>query len=288
MKKAIFSLMLAISFSCLAEVIEINETIAYSGAISGNNIFLTLSFKGEEVVGDYFYEKYKVPIALHGKLSGSELLLIEKTIKGEAYIGAEKKGGFISGAWSLNGRVHEVYVQALSKSYRDIVNEVKVLKQEGLVRTLLISFKNGAEQNIDVSVLEDEVLVIFEDFTFDGYPDMRVLELEAGGNSSFLYFDYDVSAGRYVSSSSEINDLVSPRIVHSKKAIISISRDGCCIYQAKKILPKELHFATYDFDSRSGYVNIINRVSGGVAKKPISEKQFEDDYLIFMSPVGSE
>lgn len=178
MEKVIFPLLLVASLNCLAERLEISEVIAYRGAISGNNIFMTLSSRGEVVVGDYFYEKYQVPISLHGRFSGSELFLIERAVKGDAYIRAERKRGIISGAWSLNGRVHEIYARALSRPYEDIVGEIKIEKQEGLSRTLFISFKKGAEQSIDISVLEDGLLVIFEDFTFDGYPDMRVLELE--------------------------------------------------------------------------------------------------------------
>lgn len=89
-------------------------------------------------------------------------------------------------------------------------------------------------------------------------------------------------------SSVEINDLVSPRVIHSQKAIMSVSRDGCCVYQAKKVLPKELHLATYDFESGSGYVGVINKITGEVAKEQISERQFKDGYLDFMSPVGAE
>lgn len=282
MKKVILSLILTLPFNCLAETLEINETIAYSGTLANQNIFMTLSTTRDRVIGSYFYTRYKTPIALHGSTSGSKLLLIEKTINGEAYIDADIKEGTLRGTWELKGKIHKVHAQALSKSHEAIVKEINILEQDITSRALSIIFKNGTNQNIDIPTLEQSTLIIFEDFTFDGYPDMRILELEAGGNSSFIYFEYDVSTGKYVTSSSEISHLVNPNIIHSEKIITSASKDGCCIYHAKKILAKELHSASYDYESKSGHVAIINKATRQETIKPISEKYFKDNYLNFM------
>lgn len=287
MKKSIFYLMFFLPLNSLAGDLEISEIIAYGGTISNKNIIMTLSAQKGNVSGDYFYSKYKVSIPLHGSISDSKLHLVEKTLNGDAYIDAEKKEGTIDGTWELNGKAHKIHAQALSKSYEDIIKGVDVTKQDDPNKTLNIIFKNGINQSIDISTLEDSTLIIFEDFTFDGYPDMRVLELEAGGNSSFIYFEYDVTTGTYVNSSAEIRDLVNPRIIHSENTIMSTSRDGCCVYYVKKILPKESHFAIYDFESKSGHVTITNKATGDVSTKPIGEDYFEDNYLSFTGSIKS-
>lgn len=283
MRKIVFSLFFAISLNCSAEVLGIEEIIAYSGTIANSNVFLTLSYQDDQVAGNYFYEKYKAPIALHGNTSGTSLLLIEETMNGDAYIDLENKGGVISGEWALGRKRYKVQAKALSRSYKDLIGEIKVVAQGGADKNLVISFAGGKRQNIRFSTLESSVLIVFEDFTFDGYPDLRILELEAGGNSSFIYFDYDVEAGQYVESSAELRALVSPRVIHSENVIISVSKDGCCVYQVKKIMPSETHLARYDFDSNAGSLSIISRAGKDRSRKPITEKQFKDGYLNYMS-----
>jgi len=204
-------------------------------------------------------------------------------MSGDAYIDLENKGGVISGEWALGRKRYKVQAKALSRSYKDLIGEIKVVAQGGADKNLVISFAGGKRQNIRFSTLESSVLIVFEDFTFDGYPDLRILELEAGGNSSFIYFDYDVEAGQYVESSAELRALVSPRVIHSENFIISVSKDGCCVYQVKKIMPSETHLARYDFDSNAGSLSIISRAGKDRSRKPITEKQFKDGYLNYMS-----
>lgn len=285
MRKKFIFLAFFLSFNCLAEALEVDEVVAYRGTISDQNVFMTLSAKKDRVVGSYFYDRYKVPIALHGSVSGSRLLLIEETIAGNAYVELENSRGIISGAWVLGERKYKVQAKALSVSYQDLITEIEVVGIDSADKKLLINFIGGERQSIEFSTLEASVLIIFEDYTFDGFPDMRILEFEAGGNSSFIYFDYDVATGRYVNSSAEISALVSPRVIHNERAVISISKDGCCVYQVKKITPKEVHFANYNFDSKVGFLSIASRDTGGVSKKPITQKQFEESYLSYMSPV---
>ena len=285
MRKNLFSLFFGISLNCSAEVIGVEEIIAYSGTISNSDVFFTLSYKDGQVAGNYFYEKYKVPIALNGSMSGVGLRLIEKTMNGDAHIDLEKKRGVINGEWVLGQKKYKVQAKALSRSYKELIDEVRVEAQGGADNNLIIKFTGGQKQSIRFSTLEQSVLIIFEDFTFDGYPDLRILELEVGGNSSFIYFDYDVATRQYVKSSAEIRALVSPRVIHSENSIISISRDGCCVYQVKKIMPNETHLARYDFDSKTGSLNISGRAGRGMTRKPITEKQFQDGYLNYMSPV---
>lgn len=284
MKKSILYLMSALSFNCLAEPLEINETIAYSGTLANQNVFMTLTNTSGKILGSYFYTKYKSPIALHGSILDSKLSLIENTTKGDAYIDAEIKEGTVTGTWQLKEKSHKIHAQALSKPYETIIKEVSLVEQDSTSKTLSIIFTNGKSQNIDVSILEQSTLIVFEDFTFDGYPDMRILELEAGGNSSFIYFVYDPVIEKYITSSPEISSLVNPKIFHSENIITSTSKDGCCSYHAKKILPKELHSASYDYDSKLGQEIITNKITGQESIKQINEKYFEEHYLNFMGP----
>jgi hypothetical protein len=281
MKKSITLLALMLPLSCLAVNPEINEKISYSGKIGEQNIFMTLSTSNSKVLGSYFYVKYKTPITLSGSFSDSKLLLIEKTVHGDAHINAEIKEDTIDGIWELNGKHHKIHSKSLSKSYKSMIREINILNEDNENQTLSISFRNGTSQKIDISILEPSTLILFEDFTFDGYPDMRILELEAGGNSSFIYFDYDVKTGNFVTSSNEISRLVNPEIFHSEKIIISTSRDGCCTYRATKILSKEVHSANYDFESKTGNETIKNKETGNESRKSINAKYFEDNYLNF-------
>jgi hypothetical protein len=286
MKIYIFLLALFFPLSCLAVTPEINETIAYSGKIGKQNIFMTLSTASGKVFGNYFYTKYNSPITLSGSLSDSKLLLTEETINGNAYINAQIKEGSINGTWELNGKSHKIYSKALSKSYETIIKEIDVSDEGNENKILSITLIDGTSQNIEISTLEKSTSIIFEDFTFDGYPDMRILEVETGGNSSFIYFDYDAKNRKFKTSSNEISRLVSPKIFHSEKIIISTSRDGCCTYHAIKILPTEVLSASYDFESKTGSEIIKNKGTGSDLKQPITEKYFEDNYLNFKGSTG--
>lgn len=281
MKKTILSLVATLSFSCLAETLEINEIIAYRGTLANRNVFITLSRTEDRILGSYFYTRYKTPIALHGSFSGSKLFLIEETNNGEAHIDAEIKGGTISGTWKLKERTHEIHAQPLSKPYETIIEKINISEQGSTSKTLSITFKNGTNQSLDISTLEKSTLIIFEDFTFNGYPDMRILELEAGGNSSFIYFEYDVATEKYVASSSEIRNLINPNIIHNEKIITSVSKDGCCTYHANKIMPNEIHTVIYDYESKTGHATIINKKTGQETRKSINAEYFEGNYLNF-------
>ncbi|MBU1331792.1 MAG: hypothetical protein KJ884_11990 [Gammaproteobacteria bacterium] len=286
MKNNIFLLALIFPLSCLAVTPEINETIAYSGKLGKQNIFMTLSTTNGKVLGNYFYTKYNSPITLSGSLSDSKLLLIEETTNGTAHINAAINEGTISGTWALNGKSHNIHSKALSKSYENIIKKIDVSDKGNENKTLSITFIDGTSQTIEISTLEKSTLIIFEDFTFDGYPDMRILEIEAGGNSSFIYFDYDAQNRKFKISSDEISRLVSPKIFHSEKIIISISRDGCCTYHAIKISPTEVFSASYDFESKTGSEILKNKGVGSELEKPITENYFEDNYLNFKGTTG--
>ncbi|MCJ8170929.1 XAC2610-related protein [Atopomonas sediminilitoris] len=286
MKINIFLLALFFPLSGLAVTPEINETIAYSGKIGKQNIFMTLSATSGKVFGSYFYTKYNSPITLRGSLSDSKLLLTEETINGDAHVSAQIKEGSIDGIWELNGKSYKIYSKALSRSYKDIIKKIDVSDEGNGNKILSITFIDDARQDIEISILEKSMSIIFEDFTFDGYPDMRILEIEAGGNSSFIYFDYDAQNRKFKASSNEISRLVSPRIFHSEKIIISVSRDGCCIYRVIKISPTKIISASYDFESETGSEVIKNKGAGSDLERPISEKYFEDNYMNFKGATG--
>lgn len=286
MKINIFFLALFFPLSGLAVTPEINETIAYSGKIGKQNIFMTLSTTSGKVFGSYFYTKYNSPIALSGSISDSKLLLTEETINSDAHISAQIKEGSIDGVWELDGKSHKIYSKALSRSYKAIIKKIDVSDEGNGNKVLSITFIDDARQDIEISILEEATSIIFEDFTFDGYPDMRILEVEAGGNSSFIYFDYDAQSRKFKASSNEINRLVSPRIFHSEKIIMSVSRDGCCIYHVIKISPEKVVSASYDFESKTGSEVIKNKGAGGDLERPIGEKYFEDNYLNFKGATG--
>jgi hypothetical protein len=281
MKKIMLLLVLVIPFRCLAADPEISETIAYDGKIGGQNVFMTLSITNDSVFGSYFYKKYRSPIPLGGSVFGSKLMLTEVADNGGARIEAELKKDGIEGIWSLNEESHITKYKALSKSYLTIIDKIDVLRGDDENKILAITFVDGASQKIDLPLIEERTLIIFEDFTFDGYPDMRILELEAGGNSSFIYFDYNSAINKFESSSKEIGRLVDPKIFHDEKVIISVSRDGCCIYHAIKILPKEIRLANYDFESKVGSEITKDKSAQGESKRAISEKYFEENYLKF-------
>lgn len=283
MRNIVLLLALVLPFRCFAGTPEISEIIAYSGKLGGQNVFMTLSFASGKVIGSYSYRKYGVPIPLTGSVFGSKLLLVEKTESGDAHIDAELKEGSIEGVWKRSDKFHDVEYKALSKSYSAIIKKVDVLKSESENRIVSITFANGASQRLEVSVMEEKTLIIFEDFTFDGYPDMRILELEAGGNSSFIYFDYDVGSKKFKRSSSGVEDFIDPKVIHEEKAIISVSKDGCCIYHAKKILPTEIRSASYDFKLGVGSEVVKNKITKSESKQSINEIDFEKGYLGFMA-----
>ncbi|WP_313025334.1 XAC2610-related protein [Pseudomonas lopnurensis] len=239
---------------------------------------MTLVNDGEKINGEYFYRKYKIPISLQGSIIDSTLSLTESTDRGKAYIKANISGNKIEGEWKNKNKSYEIHAQALSNSYKDLVTDIIIGGTE-TNRELKVIFKNGIIQDLSFDSLTSRPLIIFEDFTFDGQPDMRILELETSGNSSFSYFEYNSERKRFIGASPEISNLVSPRILHHEKTILSISRDGCCLYQAQKIQPNEYRLAEYDYDSKSGHEQIENLETKEKSSKPINKDYFEQNYL---------
>lgn len=141
---------------------------------------MTLNMNNKAVLGEYFYTKYKAPIALHESIDDSRITLTESTPNGEAHINATIKAEAISGVWQHNKKTHGVHLEPLSTSYKNIINTIIVTRLDSGTRLLRLNFKSGVNQNIEIEPLTKFTSIIFEDFTFDGYPDMRILELEAG------------------------------------------------------------------------------------------------------------
>ena len=80
------------------------RTIELSGSISDKYpIKMTLTFKGDKVLGFYFYEKYKSKILLEGQINGDKITLIESPdYESEFTIGfiGDLNGDSFSGIWT--------------------------------------------------------------------------------------------------------------------------------------------------------------------------------------------
>ena len=279
---AMFCMLIAASHAGLAEEVSISEIIYYNGTIAGQEIAMSLEFIGSNVAGGYVYKKYKKPIDVTGEYKGKKLNLAELHDGAvAANIHAIKKDAAFEGTWQ-DEKTYYFRVKPASKSYKDLIKSIAP-SETGIT----IYFKNGLNQEIDADTLADSLSITFEDFTFDGYPDIRILELEGGGNSSYIYYGYDPGTLQYVKSVSEINDLVNPLVIHSKKLLSGFIKDGCCSYSVVTIDEHQIRRAEYNYVLGTGKERITDKFSKKVVERSISKEGFEVDYFSFVQKKGS-
>jgi hypothetical protein len=277
MKKilALLGILGATAKPCLAEDMTITEITHYRGAIAHNQITMVLENINGGVHGKYIRMNDGTPITVTGAYNGNMLELIEKREStGTARINAQRKGtGKIEGTWE-DEKEYEFHATPSSKTYRETI--AKIASNE---TSLIISPRNGPDQIIPIDTFTDSLSITFEDFTFDGYTDMRILELEAGGNSSYIYFEYVPATQEFIKAKPEIYNLINPLIIHGKKLITGLSKDGCCHYSATIIDSDKVYRADYDYISGKGTETVSNRDPELLTDTSISKEVFEEKYL---------
>ncbi|WP_031311243.1 XAC2610-related protein [Stutzerimonas stutzeri] len=274
---AMFCMLIAASHAGLAEEVSISEIIYYNGTIASQEIAMSLEFIGSNVAGRYIYKKYKKPIDVTGEYKGRSLNLVElHDGVAVANIHAVKKDAAFEGVWQ-DKKTYPFHVRSTSKSYKDLIKTIAP-SEKGMT----IYFQNGLNQEIDAGTLTDSLSITFEDFTFDGYPDIRILELEGGGNSSYIYYEYDSGTLRYIKSAPEINGLVNPLVIHGKKLLAGFIKDGCCSYSVITIDEHQIRRAEYNYVQGAGKERITDKLSRRVIVRPISKEKFEVDYFSFV------
>ncbi|WP_141099370.1 XAC2610-related protein [Pseudomonas nitroreducens] len=225
----------------------------------------------EKVTGRYIYEKYNSPIMLSGNANKESIKLTED---GGLFYLRKIRGGMY-GTWRNGKKTHEVKLKAASIPIREIVESVS-----GNSEKIVVKFYNGTSQEIAIEIAENLPRINFEDFNFDGFPDMEVLAVAGIANSSFLYYRYNQSEGRFVDSNREMGKINNPRISHTQKSVMGLSKDGCCDYKVILIEDKGESTASYDYSKGAGNLK-IKSPSGKLRDEPLSESDFE---IKFMRP----
>jgi len=284
MKKVITAVLsLAYLHVCHAETASVTEIIAYEGTVAGSGIFMTLSETDGDIIGGYHYKKYGTSIPLRGSIENSHITLIEKSTLGEAKISAELDNQLMIGTWKGSGISHSIHASALSKSYTNLINGIDISKNHQNTNITII-FIDGRTQNLGVETLTDTTSIVFEDYNFDGFPDLRVLESSTGSNATYIAWTYEPSK-KLFEYSEEMSMLSSPKVLHSERAILSLSRDGCCRYIASKSVGHEKHFAEFEYEKLTGVERVTDLKTNTTTTRSISQKYFERKYL---NPIGAD
>lgn len=278
MKKhaALFAIFLVAAELGYAGDINLIERTYYTGTIGLNKIAMILETTNTEVRGQYIdIEANDTPTHVSGT-SDKHTLSLEEIRNGvvTAKINAQKKdSGQFEGVWEGRNK-RQFHITASSTSYKEQIEKISSNET-----SLIINPKSGPDQIIPINVLADTLSVIFEDFTFDGYTDMRVLELEAGGNESYIYFEYIPTTRTFSKASPEISSLTNPSVIYGKHLVTGLNKNGCCNYLATLIDANNIYRAEYDYLSESGNERITGRASGLVTEASISKEAFEQNYL---------
>ena len=244
---------------------------------------MTLSETNGGIVGGYHYTKYGTAIPLRGSIQNNHMTLAEKTVFSEAEITAEINNQLMQGIWKSDKVTLSFHARALSKSHRNLISEIDITKKYANT-DIVIKFIDGRNQAIEIETLTDTVSIIFEDHNFDGLPDLRVLETSTGSNRTYIAWTYEPSK-KIFEHSKEISMLSSPKVIHSEKAILSLSRDGCCRYIASKSVGTENHSAEFEYEKLTGVERVTNFKTNTTTSNSISQKYFERKYL---TPMGAD
>jgi len=284
MKKFVIAILALFSMNaCHAENVSITEIRAYEGSIAGNDVFMTLSETNGAIVGGYFYQKYGKTIPLQGSIKNNHIKLTEKTASSEALLTADINMQLLQGTWRSDRTSHSFDALALSKSYKDIISRIDVSDRDEK-KNITITFTDNKSQTFEAEISTDIVSIVFEDYNFDGFPDLKLLENSAGPNATYIAWTYNPSKKKF-EHSKKISSLTNPKVLHSEKAILSLSRDGCCRYIASKSIGKENYFAEFNYDKSKGIERVTDTKTKKTKTRSISQNHFERKYL---TPMGAD
>jgi len=284
MKRVITAVLsLAYLHVCHAETASVTEIIAYEGKVAGSEIFMTLSETDGDIVGGYHYKKYGTAIPLRGSIENNHIILIEKSTLGEAKISAKLDNQLMKGTWKGDRISHSIHASALSKSYKNLINRIDISKNHPNT-DIAIKFIDGRTQNLEIETLTDTTSIVFEDYNFDGLPDLRVLETSTGSNRTYIAWTYEPRK-KIFEYSEGMSMLSNPKVLHSEKAILSLSRDGCCRYIASKSVGNEKYSAEFEYDRLRGVERATDFKTNTTITNSISQEDFERKYL---TPMGAD
>ena len=77
--------------------------------------------------------------------------------------------------------------------------------------------------------------------------------------------------------------LSSPKVLHSEKAILSLSKDGCCRYIASKSVGNERHSAEFEYEKLTGVERVTDIKTNTTITNAINKEDFERKYI---APLG--
>lgn len=264
---------------CHAESASVTEIIAYKGTIAESDIFMTLSERNGTIVGGYQYTKYSTTIPLLGSIDNNHIRMTEKTNSSEADIATEVKDELMQGVWKTDKVSHNFYASALSKSYKKLISSIDISNSNEIT----ITFIDNRRQSFEIEVLTETISIVFEDHNFDGFPDLRVLET-SGPNRTYIAWTYDPNE-RIFKHSTKMSTLSNPKVLHSEKAILSLSQDGCCHYIASKSTDSKEYAAEFEYAKLIGIERITDTKTKVTTTHSINKKDFERKYI---TPMGAE
>lgn len=122
-----------------------NRTIKLSGSINDNYaIIMTLNINGEEVIGFYYYDKYKSKIVLEGNIQDNKLVLHESSGYESdfevGFIGVLNEKSF-AGVWKDNRNNKELDFNTLVYSDITTRKDTNILAIEGRFESIFNSDK---------------------------------------------------------------------------------------------------------------------------------------------------
>ena len=111
-----------------------------TGKIADNiPIKMTLTFKGEEILGYYYYEKYHRNILLIGKFAGNQIVLTEiPDYENEFYMGFKGivNGSSFSGEWTDKNKKKISRFNLTVDSDKKVLVDSKIATVEGLYKNI--------------------------------------------------------------------------------------------------------------------------------------------------------
>jgi hypothetical protein len=270
-KRILWGLSVGVCLPALAGEASVNEVSFYKGEVGSSPVRMSLRVSNGVVSGRYIYDKYNTPILLSGEIKLGGVFLREGDAKKFSLL---QKGESLNGVWSDGVSIYAVNLREEGESYKDIIECIS-----GSTEKLIIKFRSGMVQEIPISIAEDSLNLIFEDFNFDGFPDLRVLAAGGISNSTYLYYEYDPAGRRFVQSSNRMDEVNNPKVMHARKIVAGLSREGCCSYKIILIGKNSELTAAYDYSKNSGYKVYATHGEKKGIREGISRSYFEKNFM---------
>lgn len=244
-------------------------------------LFFQINEFEKQLYGCFLENKVKGE-CFKGEYNGKE---IYTTLNGKnVYLNYAKNGNNFEGVVkdSLDNLLHKIEFKREGKSYKEIIESIELISKDDpdgyeCNYDVLLKYFNGAVHGIETSgQCGSNLTMIFEDFNFDGHPDLRITaDDDLDVNQNYDMYTYSLVEGVFVK---RFKGVTSPLVNYAQKVLFGITRVSYVEQEIDVFDFNKDEFVRYYFDysSDEGGLIIYDANFNRKLHKPLNKDQYKE------------